>query len=88
MFDVRYLGLRIVPSLAATREMIHNGYSLQDVKMVLEEGIDAPRRRKIGTIERWLQRNRKVINVVVVRDYHEILREEVWVLIHCGRFSR
>ena len=88
MFDVRYLGLRIAPSLAAMRELMEEGDTLQDVKEILDYGYPAPRKRKAGVIEKWLDRGNKTYNVVVVRDYHLFLHEELWLLIHYGKFTR
>jgi hypothetical protein len=86
MFDVRFQGLRIAPSRAAMRELMKLGMSLEDVKVVLDEGITAPRKRAKGTIEKWLQVGKKTYNAVVVQEYHEVLKEEVWLLVHFGRF--
>lgn len=88
MFDVKYQGLRIAPSYSAMRELMDEGKTLDDVKEILELGKDAPRKRKEETIERWLGKGDKTYNAVIVKDYHEILREEVWLLIHFGKFSR
>lgn len=86
MFDVRFQGLRIAPSYAAMRELMKLGMSLEDVKEVLEEGVPAPRKRSQGTIEQWLRVGRKTYNAVVVRSYNDTLKEEVWLLVHFGRF--
>jgi hypothetical protein len=86
MFDVRYEGLRIAPSYAAMRELMQEGMSLEDVKTILEEGFDAPRKRKRGTQEKWLHIGKKTYNAVVVKDYNEVLQEEVWLLTHFGKF--
>ena len=55
---------------------------------ILETGYDAPRKRKQGTIEKWLDKGKKTYNAVVAKDYHEILKEDCWVLVHFGKFSR
>ena len=88
MFSDKYQGLRIAPSMSATRELMKYGKTMFDVVDILEEGYDAPRKRKEGTIERWLDKGNKTYNVVIVRDYHETLKEEVWVLTHFGKFTR
>tara|TARA_Y100000034_G_C6513327_1_gene220636 strand:+ start:95 stop:373 length:279 start_codon:yes stop_codon:yes gene_type:complete len=88
MFSDKYQGLRIAPSMSATRELMKYGKTMFDVVDILEEGYDAPRKRKEGTIERWLDKGNKTYNVVIVRDYNEILKEEVWVLTHFGKFTR
>ena len=87
-FGIRYEGLRIIPSRAAMRELYKCGKALVDVVEILEFGQDAPRKRKHGTIERWLGKKNKVYNAVIVRDYNERLKEECWVLIHFGKFSK
>ena len=86
--DARYKGLRVVPSISAMRELMKYGKTLADAVVVLEEGYDAPRKRGRGKIERWLERGNKIFNAVVAKDYNEKAREEVWVLIHFGKFSR
>jgi len=44
--------------------------------------------RESGTIERWLNKGKKTYNAVIVKDYDEIAKEDVWVLIHFGKFTR
>lgn len=88
MLEVRYVGLRIIPSRSAMRDLFKSGKRLADVVEILEKGYDAPRKRKAGTIERWLQKGNKIYNAVIVKDYHEVLMEECWVLIHFGRFTK
>jgi hypothetical protein len=88
MFGSRYKGLRIHVSHSAMGELFNHGATMDDVASVLEQGRDAPRRRARGTIERWLDRGEKTFNAVVARDYDHTLREEVWVLIHYGCFTR
>ena len=87
MFDVRYHGLRIVVSHAAMRELIKEEKTLGDVVKILEEGYEAPRKRKKGTIEKWMDKENKTVNVVVAKDFNETLKEECWVLIHVGKFT-
>lgn len=81
---VRYEGLALIPSYAAIRELVKEGKALSDVLNVLENGEDAPRKRKKGTIERWLHKRKKTYNAVIIKDYNEQMREEVWVLVHFG----
>jgi hypothetical protein len=88
MFAPRFQGLRIAPSYSAMREMMDEGKTLDDIKEILETGYDAPRKRKVGTIEKWLNKGGKTYNAVVVKDYNEIMKEELWLLIHFGKFSR
>lgn len=88
MFGERYRGLRIAVSDAAMRELIKHEKTLLDVVKILGQGYDAPRKRKAGTIEKWLDRGNKTFNVVLVKDYDEIMKEDCWVLVHCGKFTR
>lgn len=85
---LKYCGLKIVPSLSAARELMKHGKTLEDVVFLLENGCNAPRRRKRGTVEKWLDRGKKTFNAVVAKDYDEREKEEVWVLIHFGKFTR
>lgn len=86
--SVTYREFRIAPSYSAIRELMDEGMTLLDVLKILENGYDAPRKRKQGTIEKWLDKGNKTYNAVVVKDYNEILKEDVWVLIHFGKFGR
>ena len=88
MFSEQYKGLRIAVSNAAMRELMKYEKTVRDVVEILEDGIDAPRKRKEGTIEKWLNKGAKTWNAVIAKDYHEILREECWVLIHFGQFTK
>lgn len=84
----RFHGLRIIVSDSAMRELFKLEKSLLDVVEVLEQGYDAPRKRKEGTIERWLDKGNKTFNAVIALDYNGIMHEECWVLVHFGRFAR
>jgi len=87
MFDEKYRAMRIAISHAAMHELMQEGKTIYEVVEILEKGYDAQRKRKKGTIEKWLDKGKKTYNVVIVKDYHEFLREECWVLIHFGKFS-
>ena len=56
MFNDKYKGLRIIVSDSAMRELMKEEKTLYDVVQILEEGYDAPRKRKEGTIENCLIR--------------------------------
>jgi len=84
----KYQNLRIIVSDSAMRELMKEAKTLYDVVEILETGKDAPRKRKQGTIERWLSKGNKTYNAVVVKDYNEMMKEECWVLIHFGKFTR
>ena len=88
MFNEKYKGLRIAISHSAMQELMQEGKTIYDVIKILEDGYDAPRKRKAGTIEKWLDKGKKTYNTVIVKDYHEILKEDCWVLIHFGKFTR
>ncbi len=88
LFSVKYKGLRIAPSLSAMRELMQEGKTLIDVIEILENGYDAPRKRAEGTIERWMDKGNKTYNIVITNNYDQFTREEVWVLIHFGKFGR
>lgn len=88
MFGERYKGLRIIVSDSAMRELMKEEKTLYDVVEILERGYDAPRKRKESAIEKWLDKGNKTFNAVVVLDYNEIMKEDCWVLIHFGSFSR
>ena len=88
MFNEEYKGLRIAISHSAMQELMQEGKTIYDVVEILEEGYDAPRKRKQGTIEKWIDKGKKTYNAVIVKDYHEILKEDCWVLIHFGKFTR
>ena len=88
MFDDKYDGLRIAISHSAMQELMQEGKTIYDVVEILENGYDAPRKRKQGTIEKWIDKGKKTYNAVIVKDYHEILKEDCWVLTHFGKFTR
>ncbi|MFC1752559.1 hypothetical protein ACFL96_04100 [Thermoproteota archaeon] len=86
--DVKYKGLRIVPSISAMRDLMKHGKTLAHAAVILEQGYDAPRKRSRGKIEKWLDKGRKTFNAVIAKNYDNIAKEEVWILIHFGRFTR
>lgn len=88
MFIIRYKGLRIAVSRSAMKELVETGKTLYDVLKILKEGYNAPRKRSKDTIEKWLDKKNKTYNVVIAKDYDEILKEDVWVLIHFGKFTK
>lgn len=88
MFNRSYRGLKIAVTDAAMREMVKHGRDMYFVVKILEWGYDAPRKRKEGTIEKWMDKGSKTFNAVIVKDYDEVIKEDCWVLIHLGKFSR
>jgi len=87
MFNEKYNGLRIAISDSAMRELMKEEKTLYDVVKILEEGYDAPRKRKKGIIEKWLNKGNKTFNAVIVKDYDEVMKEDCWLLIHFGKFT-
>ena len=86
-FNVRYRGLRLVPTARADRELLRLGLSLDDCREILEHGYEARKRRR-DTIERWFDVGHKTYNVVAAQSYNWAYREEVWLIIHAGMFTR
>lgn len=87
-YDVRYKGLRLFPATAAMREMIQEGKDLYFVLKILEQGYDLGTKRSEDVIERCWDRGNKTYKVVVVKDYHNITKEYVYVIIHFGKYGR
>ena len=85
--DVVYIGLRLVPSRSALIELAKYGLTLEDCRNILENGYE-PRKRAKNTIEKWLDYGSKTYNVVVGKDFDELMNEEVWVIIHIGMFTK
>ena len=83
-----YKGMLVWPSRSAIREMIKLGISLDDCKMMLEEGYPAPRRRAKGIIERWFDKRNKTYNIVVVQCYSGLHQQEIYLITHLGRFTK
>ena len=88
LFFVRYKGLRISVTRSAMTDMIKLGIDLTDIKRALEDGYFSPRKRKKGVIEKWIYYGRKTLEVVVIKDFHELLHQEEWLLIHCSIFTK
>ena len=88
MFNVRYNNLTLIPSNAAINELLKHGLMLSDCKEILEHGYSAPRKRKRGIEEKWLDKGNKTYNVVIARSFNFWYNEHVWLIIHVGRFSR
>ena len=85
--DVQYKGLKLVLSRTAAQETLRYGFMLRDCKEILENGYE-PRKRAKNTTEKWLDKGKKTYNVVVVKDYNNILKEEARVVIHFGMFTK
>ncbi|MBI1969761.1 hypothetical protein HYS48_03625 [Candidatus Woesearchaeota archaeon] len=89
--EVRYQGLRIEVSLAASRELVKEGKDLWDVQQILEEGYPCgASKRKPNIMEQCLRKGRKEYKAVVAKTeivYPDGYREAVWRLIHFGQIT-
>jgi len=85
---VSYNGLKIHATISASRELFKESKTLFDVLEILELGEAAPRKRRKGTVEKWLSKGNKTYSAVVIRGYNKTLGEEDWVLVHFGKFTR
>jgi len=85
---VTYRNLRLAPSRHALNELLKLGLCLEDCKNILEQGYDAPRKRKAGTVEKWFDKGKSTVNIVIKRDYDNQMKEECWVIIHLGMFKK
>jgi hypothetical protein len=92
MFDVRYKGLRLIPSKSAGREragreLLQYGLMIADCKEFLENGYE-PRKRGKDTIEKWMDFGDKTYNVVIVKSYNYMYQEDVYLIKHVGKFTK
>ncbi len=91
MLDIKYNGLRIEPTLSASRELMKEGNDLTDVLEILEEGYDcSASRRKSNIIEKCLRKGDKEYKAVIAETevtYPDNYIEKVWRLIHFGKIT-
>ena len=91
MFGVRYKGLRIEPTLSATRELLKYDKDLTDVLEILNEGYDCgASKRRSNIIEKCIQKGNKEFKAVVAKTtikYPDGYKESVWRLIHFGKVT-
>ncbi len=91
MLDIAYNGMRIEPTLSASRELMEEGKDLYDVLNILEEGYDCgASKRKKNIIERCLQKGNKEYKAVLAETevtYPDGYNEKVLRLIHFGKIS-
>lgn len=87
MFDVRYKGLRLIPSKSAGRELLKYGLMIADCKEILEKGYE-PRKRGKDTIEKWMDFRNKTYNVVIVKSYNYFYQDDVYLIKHVGKFTK
>ena len=76
------------PSTAAMREMVAEGKDLFFTLKVLEQGYEPGTKRSDDVIERCWDRGNKTYKVVIVKDYHNMTKEYVYVIIHFGKYGR
>ena len=87
MFDVRYKGIRLIPSKSAGRELLQYGLMIADCIEILENGYE-PRKRGRNTIEKWMDFGDKTYNVVIVKSYNYFYQEDVYLIKHVGKFTK
>ena len=83
-----YHGIRLILSRTAARELFKYKLTLKDCERILDEGYESPRKRDKCTVENWLDLGNKTYNLVIVKDVNYSFKENVWVIIHLGRFNR
>lgn len=87
MFNIRYKGSRLIPSRTAAKELTEYGFMIEDCKEILDKGY-SPRKRKKGTIEKWMDMGTKTYNVVVVKSFNFLYNEDVYLITHFGEFTK
>lgn len=87
MFDVKYIELKLIPSKSAAEELLKHGLTISDCKEILENGYE-PRKRGKNTIEKWLDKGNKTYNVVIVKSYNYMYKEDVYLITHVGKFTK
>ena len=89
MLDITYKGMRIEPTLSASRELVREGKDLYDVIEILEEGYDCSKsKRKKKITERCLRKGNKEYRAVLAETevtYPDGYIENVLRLIHFGK---
>lgn len=83
IWEVTYKGLRIEPTLSASRELVREGKDLYDVLEILENGYVVKKRKK-DVIEKALRKGKKEFRAVIAKiqvQYPDGFMEEVWRLI-------
>jgi len=88
MYDIRYRGLRLIPTKAAAYELSKLKLRINDCKGILEKGYSPTRRRAKNTEEKWFDKGKKIYNVVIVRSFNYLYNEEVWLIKHVGEFTK
>jgi len=87
MFNIRYKGLRLIPSKSAGKELLKYGLMIEDSKEILENGYE-PRKRGKDTIEKWMDFGNETYNAVIVKSYNFLYKEDVYLIKHIGKFTK
>jgi len=91
MLDIKYKGLRIEPTLSASRELVKEEKDLYDVLEILEEGYESSAsKRKPNIVEKSIRKGNKEYKAVIAKteiSYPDGFKEEVWRLIHFGKIT-
>ena len=91
MIGAAYQGLRIEPTLAATRELIRYSKDLCDIVRILEDGYACgASKRKQNIVEKCIRKGNKELKAVVAKTevgYPDNFIEQVWRLIHFGIYT-
>ena len=84
-----FKGFQIIPSRAASDEMVKYGLLMEDIIKILNEGYNCPgSKRKENIIERCIDKKGKTLKVVISKVYYYSLSEEVWILTHVGMITK
>ncbi|MEE8358722.1 MAG: hypothetical protein V3R82_04855 [Candidatus Hydrothermarchaeales archaeon] len=87
--DIRYKGLPLRPTRSVYNELKNSRMDLYDVLQILKDGYDcSTSRRKKGTFEKCLDFKNKTIKVVVVKSFEFWSKQEVYVIVHVGKFTK
>ena len=91
LFEIKFQGLRIEPTLSAGRELIKEGKDLYYVLEILKNGYDSSAsKRKPNIIERSMNKGNKEYKAVVAKTdvkYPDGYIESIWRLIHFGKIT-
>jgi hypothetical protein len=89
--DIIYNGMRVEPTLSATRELLKEGKDFRDVLTILEEGYDCSvSKRKGNVIEKCLRKGKKEYKAVLVETdvmYPDGYTEKALRVIHFGKIT-
>lgn len=89
MLEITYKGMRIEPTLSASRELAEEGKDLYDVLKILEDGYDcSASKRDKSIIEKCWKKGNKEYKVVLAEaevTYPDGFTEKVLRLIHFGK---